>query len=137
MYSLLQAGQRASPPQRLFAFYNGGPGAGASQRWRHVQFIEGPVPVEDWCSNLTFERNGRSRSWTRSHTDRAIIHPSLPYLHIIHPMPRLAPSPTPDDLTDFADRIAPAIMRSFDLAFDALRRSGGDRSQGWNLLMTT
>jgi ATP adenylyltransferase len=72
--------------------------------------------------------------------DRAIIHPRLPYLHIIHPLPevsRFPYPPTADDLTELADHLAPALMRSLDLAFDALRRSGGDRKQGWNLLVTT
>lgn len=72
--------------------------------------------------------------------DRAIIHPDLPYLHIVHPLPpvsRLPYPPSEDDLVNLADELAPALMRSLDLAFDALRRSGGDRSQGWNLLLTT
>lgn len=47
------------------------------------------------------------------------------------------PSPmSADDLVELADLLAPALMRSLDLAFDALRRAGGDRAQGWNLLMT-
>lgn len=71
--------------------------------------------------------------------DRAIIHPALPYLHIVHPLPPAHNLPSPmgaDDLVELADRLAPALMHSLDLAFDALRRAGGDRSQGWNLLMT-
>ncbi|WOO84611.1 Protein APA1 [Vanrija pseudolonga] len=129
-YSILQAAARSSPSQRLLAFYNGGPGAGASQRWRHVQFIDakGGVPLDDWVRGVTFERQ-----------DRAVIHPTLPYIHILHPLPAAHSVPYPlseDDLTLLADNLAPALMRSLDLAFDALRRSGGDRSQGWNLLMT-
>lgn len=68
--------------------------------------------------------------------DRAIVHPDLPYLHIIHPLPDCPYPPTPDQLTELADKLAPVLMRSLDLAFDALRRAGLDRSQGWNLLMT-
>jgi ATP adenylyltransferase len=56
VYSILQAGVKARRP--LFAFYNGGPGAGASQPWRHVQFIDGPVPIEDWVRDVVFERDG-------------------------------------------------------------------------------
>lgn len=57
----------------------------------------------------------------------------------MHPLPAAHSVPYPlseDDLTLLADNLAPALMRALDLAFDALRRSGGDRSQGWNLLMT-
>lgn len=71
--------------------------------------------------------------------DRAVIHPTLPYLHIVHPLPpshRLPYPLTEEDLVQLADTLAPALMRSLDLAFDALRRAGGDRNQGWNLLLT-
>lgn len=125
-YSLLQASARNN--KRLLAFYNGGPGAGASQRWRHIQFIEATPPVEQWCRSLTFERQ-----------DRAIIHPTLPYLHIVHPLPpanQVPYPPTEENLVELADLLAPALMRVLDLAFDSLRRAGLDRSQGWNLLLT-
>lgn len=68
--------------------------------------------------------------------DRAIVHPDLPYLHILHPLPECPYPPSADDLTELADKLAPVLMRSLDLAFDALRRAGLDRNQGWNLLMT-
>ncbi|KLT41632.1 hypothetical protein CC85DRAFT_275746 [Cutaneotrichosporon oleaginosum] len=125
-YAFLLAASRER--RDLLAFYNGGPGAGASQRWRHIQFVEARPPVESWVRSMVFER-----------PDRAVIHPTLPYLHIVHPLPPSHNLPSPmsaDDLVELADRLAPALMRSFDLAFDALRRAGGDRSQGWNLLMT-
>lgn len=128
VYSFLQAAARKNPSAPLLAFYNSGPGAGASQRWRHVQFVQASPPVLDWCRRLTFER-----------ADRAIIHPDLPYLHIVHPLPAAHQVPYPpseENLTELADKLAPALMRVLDLAFDALRRAGLDRSQGWNMLMT-
>ncbi|BEI90381.1 uncharacterized protein CcaverHIS019_0304510 [Cutaneotrichosporon cavernicola] len=112
----------------LLAFYNGGPGAGASQRWRHLQFVEARAPIESWVRGMTFER-----------PNYPVIHPNLPYLHIVCPLPPAHNLPSPmsaDDLVELADRLAPLLMRSLDVAFDALRRAGGDRSQGWNLLMT-
>lgn len=79
-------------------------------------------------------------NWKNTLTpDRAVIHPTLPYLHIVHPLPASHTVPYPpseEDLVKLADQLAPALMRVLDLAFDALRRSGGDRSQGWNMLMT-
>lgn len=56
VYSLVQASAKRGG--RLLAFYNGGPGAGASQKWRHVQFVEGEAPLEAWVRNLSFERKG-------------------------------------------------------------------------------
>lgn len=58
VFSLVQAATKRGG--RLLAFYNGGPGAGASQTWRHVQFVEGESPVEAWVRNVTFERKGES-----------------------------------------------------------------------------
>lgn len=45
----------------MLAFYNGGEGAGASQKWRHLQFVEAPggkAPVEEWIQGAQFERLG-------------------------------------------------------------------------------
>ncbi|GMK56959.1 hypothetical protein CspeluHIS016_0307990 [Cutaneotrichosporon spelunceum] len=112
----------------LVAFYNGGPGGGASQRWRHVQFIDARPPVDTWVRGMTFDL-----------PDYPVIHPTLPYLHIVSPLPPAHNFPSPmsaDDLVQLADRLAPILMRSLDVVFDALRRAGGDRSQGWNLIMT-
>lgn len=69
--------------------------------------------------------------------DRAVVHPDLPYLHIIHPLPEVAYPPSEDDLMQLSDALAPVLMRSLDLCFDALRRAGLERSKGWNLLMTS
>lgn len=45
----------------MLAFYNGGEGAGASQKWRHLQFVEVPggrAPVEEWIQGMQFDRLG-------------------------------------------------------------------------------
>ncbi|KAL7420288.1 bifunctional AP-4-A phosphorylase/ADP sulfurylase [Cryptotrichosporon argae] len=128
-HAVLVAAARLPVPRRMLGFYNGGEGAGASQGWRHFQAVDvGRAPVEDWCAGLRFDR-----------LDKAVIHPSLPYLHIVHPLPPAADLPSPptaQSTEDLADFLAPALMRLLDLAFDALRRAGGDKNQGWNLLMT-
>jgi ATP adenylyltransferase len=107
--------------------------AGASQPWRHIQFIEtpGPAPVEEWCRGIDFG----------GHKDKAIVHPNLPYTHVIHPLPF-------DELRDvedfeseetqerIVDVLAPAIMRCLDLAIDTVRRVENVGQTGWNLLMT-
>jgi len=71
--------------------------------------------------------------------DEAVIHPDLPYLHIIHPLspPHFLPHTLTPDLTErVIDELAPAMMKCLDLAFDALRIGGGNKEGGWNLLMT-
>lgn len=60
-YSLVQAASKKGG--KLLAFYNGGPGAGASQTWRHVQFVEGDAPVEEWVRKISFERKGELARW--------------------------------------------------------------------------
>ncbi|CAD6574181.1 MAG: bifunctional AP-4-A phosphorylase/ADP sulfurylase [Tremellales sp. Tagirdzhanova-0007] len=128
---LLSASRHPTRPRRLLAFYNGGEGAGASQTWRHLQFVETPggrAPVEEWVQGMKFDR-----------TDDAVLHPDLPYLHIIHPLPPAYSLPNP--LTSVSsehlvDVLSPAIMKCLDLAFSALRIGGGNKEGGWNLLMT-
>lgn len=117
-------------PRKLLAFYNGGPGAGASQTWRHLQFIEipsGTSPVEEWTREISFERS-----------DKALVHPNLDYLHIVHPLafPGLKLPLDGDDEEKLVDALAPALMQCLDLGIDAVRRADGDRNGGWNLLMT-
>ncbi|KAK8844626.1 hypothetical protein IAR55_006473 [Kwoniella newhampshirensis] len=131
-YSILLAASRhPTRPRRLLAFYNGGEGAGASQKWRHLQFVEVPggrAPVEEWVQGVTFDR-----------PDRAIILPNVPYLHVVHPLPPSTAVPFPlDDKTteQLIDVLAPALMKLLDMAFDSARRDGADRQGGWNLLMT-
>lgn len=71
--------------------------------------------------------------------DDAVIHPDLPYLHIIHPVPPSHSLPYPltsDSSGMLVDVLAPALMKCLDIAFDALRIGGGNRDGGWNLLMT-
>lgn len=60
---LVAAARHPTRPRRLLAFYNGGEGAGASQRWRHLQFVElkGRAPVEEWTDNVQFQKRGTSR----------------------------------------------------------------------------
>lgn len=68
-----------------------------------------------------------------------MIHPDLPYLHILHPLPpshSLPFPPTEQYSSELIDFMAPAIMRVLDLAFDAIRRGGQGSGGGWNLLMT-
>ncbi|WWC85676.1 uncharacterized protein L201_000542 [Kwoniella dendrophila CBS 6074] len=128
---LLAALRHPTRSRKLLGFYNGGEGAGASQKWRHLQFVECPggrSPIEDWCQGVTFSR-----------PDQAIILPSVPYLHIVHPLPPhgSVPYPPTDETNDqLIDILAPALMKMFDLAFDALRNGGGSRDGGWNLLIT-
>nr|XP_019014367.1 uncharacterized protein I206_00449 [Kwoniella pini CBS 10737]OCF53148.1 hypothetical protein I206_00449 [Kwoniella pini CBS 10737] len=131
-YHILLAGLRhPSKPRKLLGFYNGGEGAGASQRWRHLQFVQVPggrAPVEDWCQGVQFSR-----------PDQAIILPSVPYLHIVHPLPAHSSVPYPPterSNEQLIDILAPALMKMFDLAFDALRNGGGNKEGGWNLLIT-
>jgi ATP adenylyltransferase len=72
-------------------------------------------------------------------SDRAIIHPDMPHLHIIHPLPASAAMtwpPTEESSSQLIDALAPAVMRVLDLAFDAVRRADGNKGGGWNLLMT-
>nr|XP_019048580.1 hypothetical protein I302_02352 [Kwoniella bestiolae CBS 10118]OCF27510.1 hypothetical protein I302_02352 [Kwoniella bestiolae CBS 10118] len=128
---LLTALRHPTRSRKLLGFYNGGEGAGASQKWRHLQFVEVPggrAPVEEWCQSVQFSR-----------PDQAIILPNVPYLHIIHPLPPHASVPYPptaESNEQLVDILAPAMMKMFDLAFDALRNGGADRDGGWNLLIT-
>ncbi|KAI9632126.1 ATP adenylyltransferase-domain-containing protein [Dioszegia hungarica] len=131
-YTVLVASARhPTRPRKLLAFYNGGPGAGASQTWRHLQFIEigseSTLPLEEWTREITFER-----------TDRALVHPTLPYLHITHPLafPGLKLPLQGDDEEKLVDALAPALMQCLDLGIDAVRRGNGRQDGGWNLLMT-
>ena len=58
---LLAASRHPVRPRKLLAFYNGGAGAGASQTWRHLQFVEVPggrAPVEEWAAGLNIDRKG-------------------------------------------------------------------------------
>ena len=45
-------------------------------------------------------------------------------------------SPSAQDTEKLINYLAPALMKTLDIAFDALRRGGGDKDGGWNLLMT-
>ncbi|WVR03402.1 hypothetical protein IAU60_000393 [Kwoniella sp. DSM 27419] len=131
-YNLIQAASRhPTRPKRLLGFYNGGEGAGASQTWRHFQVVEVPggrAPVEEWVQGVQVDR-----------LDQAILLPSVPYAHIIHPLPpshSVAYPPTEQSNEQLIDFLAPALMRMLDLCFDALRAGGSNREGGWNLLMT-
>jgi ATP adenylyltransferase len=71
--------------------------------------------------------------------DKPFYHPSVPYLHILHHLPDRFSFPVPateDSNERLVDALAPALMATLDIMFDALRRGGVDRSGGWNLLMT-
>ncbi|EIW73171.1 hypothetical protein M231_07447 [Tremella mesenterica] len=126
---LLAASRHPAKPRRMLAFYNGGVGAGASQSWRHIQLVDVVrPPVEDWFAGVKFERK-----------DQPIIHPSLPYLHIIHPLPdhQQIPYPLSEEQAGYlVDELAPPLMKCFDLMFDSIRRGQGNKDGGWNLLMT-
>ncbi|KIR52043.1 hypothetical protein I315_05333 [Cryptococcus gattii Ru294] len=128
---LLAASRHPIRPSKMLAFYNGGEGAGASQKWRHLQFVEAPggkAPVEEWIQGVQFER-----------LDKPVILPNVPYLHIVHPLPpsaQMPVPPTPESTEQLIDFLAPALMRLLDMAFDAARRGGGHKDGGWNILMT-
>ncbi|OWZ32838.1 hypothetical protein C347_02633 [Cryptococcus neoformans AD2-60a] len=128
---LLAASRHPTRPSKMLAFYNGGEGAGASQKWRHLQFVEVPggrAPVEEWIQGMQFDR-----------LDKPVILPNMPYLHIVHPLPPSAQMPVPptsESIEQLIDFLAPALMRLLDMAFDAARRGSGDKNGGWNILMT-
>ncbi|WVN85968.1 uncharacterized protein L203_101126 [Cryptococcus depauperatus CBS 7841] len=128
---LLSASRHPTRPRKMLSFYNGGEGAGASQPWRHLQFIEVPsgrAPIEEWIQSMSFERK-----------DKPLIVPDLPYLHIVHPLPsasQMSYPLTPESIENLIDTLAPALMKLLDMAFDAARRHGSIKDGGWNLLMT-
>lgn len=71
--------------------------------------------------------------------DEPILHPEMSHLHIIHPLGNLKSipyPPTPEQSSQLIDELAPALMKSLDIAIDAVRRGNGDKNGGWNLLMT-
>ena len=71
--------------------------------------------------------------------DEPIIHPTLPYLHIIHPLPDHFAIPYPlskEQESYLVDELAPPLMKSFDMLFEAVRRGDGNKDGGWNLLLT-
>lgn len=84
------------------------------------------MPLEEWAREFNFDR-----------TDRARVHPNLPYLHIAHPLafPGLKLPLEGDDEEKLVDALAPALMQCLDLGIDAVRRGNGKQA-GWNLMMT-
>ena len=87
---------------------------------------------------ISAARYGRSAAKS-SLPDEAIVHPNLPYLHIIHQLPQASSLPFPpteESASQLIDILAPALMKSLDLAIDAIRRGGGKKNGGWNLLMS-
>ena len=63
--TLLSASRHPIRLRRLLAFYNGGEGAGASQKWRHIQFVEtsgGRAPVEEWVQGIRVDRPGETHT---------------------------------------------------------------------------
>jgi hypothetical protein len=127
------ASQHPSEPRRLLAFYNGGTGAGASQSWRHLQVISVNerlgAPVETWMRGV--KPPGRQ--------GQAFAHPSLPYLHLIYPLPaaqdRSFP-PTEEEDEYMLGVLAKGMMCLLDDMIDAVRRNEGSQDGGWNLLIT-
>ena len=113
------------------AFYNGGEGAGASQKWRHVQFIETPggrAPIEEWTDGVRFDR-----------MDEPTLHPAMEHLHIVYPLGRLRDVPYPpseEEASQLVDALAPAFMKTLDLGLEAVRHGDGNKDGGWNLIMT-
>ncbi|KAJ9125933.1 hypothetical protein QFC24_002718 [Naganishia onofrii] len=133
-YNMLYiASQHPSEPRRLLAFYNGGTGAGASQSWRHLQVISVNerlgAPVETWMRGV--KPPGRQ--------GQAFAHPSLPYLHLIYPLPaaqdRSFP-PTEEEDEYMLGVLAKGMMCLLDDMIDAVRRNEGSQDGGWNLLIT-
>ncbi|ORX34968.1 hypothetical protein BD324DRAFT_633405 [Kockovaella imperatae] len=130
-YLFLLAASRHTKPRRMMGFYNGGPVAGASQKWRHIQLIEVPdgrAPVEDWVQSMRFESD-----------DEPLILPHVPYLHIVHSLSKLRHLPfslSANDLEQVVEILAPALMRCLDLVFQALRVGKVEGETGWNLLLT-
>ncbi|KAJ9102558.1 hypothetical protein QFC21_002959 [Naganishia friedmannii] len=133
-YNMLYiASQHPSEPRRLLAFYNGGTGAGASQSWRHLQVISVNerlgAPVETWMRGV--KPPGRQ--------GQAFAHPSLPYLHLVYPLPpahdRSFP-PTEEEDEYMLGVLAKGMMSLLDDMIDAVRRNEGSQDGGWNLLIT-
>ncbi|KAJ9121757.1 hypothetical protein QFC22_002379 [Naganishia vaughanmartiniae] len=127
------ASQHPSDPRRLLAFYNGGAGAGASQSWRHLQLISVHerlgAPIETWMRGV--KPPGRQ--------GEAFAHPSLPYLHLVYPLPaaqdRSFP-PTEEEDEYMLGVLAKGMMSLLDDMIDAVRRNEGSQDGGWNLLIT-
>lgn len=131
--TLLVASQHPTEPRRLLAFYNGGAGAGASQTWRHLQCIQVPerlgAPVEGWMRGI--KPPGRQ--------GEAFVHPTLPYLHLVYPLPpaqdRSFP-PTEEEDEYMLGVLGKGMMSLLDDMIDAVRRNEGRQDGGWNLLIT-
>ncbi|KAI9738129.1 MAG: hypothetical protein M1818_005558 [Claussenomyces sp. TS43310] len=88
VHALVRAWAGVAAREELFAFYNSGPGSGASQRHRHVQFL----PVERMREGL-----GHEADWevlldglTEAST------PRLPFAYFVAAMP---PDPSPAQLS--------------------------------------
>jgi ATP adenylyltransferase len=67
------------------------------------------------------------------------LHPDLPHVHIVYPLGNLKSIPYPptaEQSSQLVDELAPAMMKSLDIAIDSVRRGEGNKHGGWNLLMT-
>jgi len=66
---MIAAARHPTRPRKLMAFYNGGEGAGASQRWRHLQFVElkDRAPIEEWTDMVKFNRHSTPASASYTH----------------------------------------------------------------------
>lgn len=63
----------------------------------------------------------------------------MPYVHIVYSLGNLRSIPFPpttEQSSQLVDELVPALMKSLDLAIDAVRRGHGDKHGGWNLIMT-
>lgn len=139
---MVAAARHPSRPRRLMAFYNGGEGAGASQSWRHLQFIETKdrAPIEDWTDGVKFGRKSKCKLEISSLlVDEPVLHPDMPFVHIIYSLGNLRSIPFPpteEQASQLVDELVPALMKSLDLTIDAVRRGHGDKNGGWNLIIT-
>lgn len=71
--------------------------------------------------------------------DEPLIHHEMKHLHVIHPLQdfkSIPYPPSPKDVERLVDGLAPAFMKSLDVVIDSIRRGGGDKNGGWNLLLT-
>lgn len=63
----------------------------------------------------------------------------MPYVHIVYSLGNLRSIPFPpstEQSSQLVDELVPALMKTLDLAIDAVRRGHGDKNGGWNLIMT-
>jgi hypothetical protein len=71
--------------------------------------------------------------------NEAFVHPTLPYLHLVYPLPPAQERdfpPTEEEDEYMVGVLAKGMMSLLDDMIDAVRRNEGRQDGGWNLLIT-